>query len=62
MFEEGFGYHGNKYDVIKCLKGNLSILGIRQSIICFSNYLLKHDFFLFNCPDTYKRCKKPFRA
>ena len=32
-----FGYHGNKYDVIKCLEGNLNTPVISQSMICLSN-------------------------
>ena len=35
--EEGFGYHGNRYDVIKCLERNLDIPIISHSKIYFSN-------------------------
>ena len=35
--KEGFGYHDNKYDVIKCLEGNLNIPVISQCMIRLSN-------------------------
>ena len=37
MFKGGFGYHGNSYDVIKCLERNLDIPVMSQSMIYFSN-------------------------
>lgn len=37
MFKGGFGYHGNRYDVIKCLERNLDIPVTSQSKIYFSN-------------------------
>ena len=37
MFKGAFGYHGNRYDVIKCLRGNLDIPVISQSMIYFSS-------------------------
>ena len=60
MFKGGFGYHGNRYDVIKCLERNLDIPVISQSMIYFSNET--HEIFLLNCPNACKSCKKPSRA
>ena len=60
MFKGGFGYHGNRYDVIKCLEGNFDIPVISQSMIYFSNYT--HEIFLFNYSNAYISCKKLSRA
>ena len=32
MFKEGFGYNGNRYDIIKCLEGNSNITVIESMI------------------------------
>ena len=60
MFKGGFGYYGNRYDVIKCLERNLDIPVTSQSMIYFGNQT--HEIFLLNCPNAYISCKKPSRA
>ena len=60
MFKGGFGYHGNRYDVIKCLGRNLDIPVTSQSMIYFSNQT--HEIFLLNCSNAYTTCMKPSRA